>query len=219
MEVLLQSGASFKLARRVFKPSQHADSKQDLKARSHPWRLPRVSVPFAGSEHHKAALPAHAVHAVLSRRHQLGLKDSSFNADACEQCRYTPCTKTRHGSTLMEHFTSSKQLVVAPVPAARTEKRGKDASRPRSVGPSAGSAGDAGAEKRVCRRRGQSRRRGRWRRQSGGGREVASLSSLEGKFVVRASSCRSARRAHVCLMLCMPQCELPTLAWGSSRVI
>ena len=47
---------------------------------------------------------------------QLGLKDSSFNADACEQCRNTPCTMTRHGSTLMEHFTSSKftkQLAVA----------------------------------------------------------------------------------------------------------
>ena len=31
---------------------------------------------------------------------QLGSKDSSFNPDACEQCRDTPCTMTRHGSTL-----------------------------------------------------------------------------------------------------------------------
>ena len=52
----------------AFKPSAHADNNQDLSARSHPWRLPRVLVPFAGSQHHKAALPAHVVHAVLSRR-------------------------------------------------------------------------------------------------------------------------------------------------------
>ena len=92
---------------------------------------------------------------------QLGLKDSSFNADACEQCRNTPCTMTRHGSTLLEHFTSSKQLqlMVAPVPAARTKKRGRDSSRPRSVRPSAGSAGDAGAEKRVPKERPKSKKR------------------------------------------------------------
>ena len=92
---------------------------------------------------------------------QLGLKDSSVNADACEQRRNTPCTMTHHGSTLLEHFISSKQLqlMVAPVPAARTKKRGRDSSRPRSVRPSAGSAGDAGAEKRVPKERPKSKQR------------------------------------------------------------
>ena len=52
----------------AFKPSAHADSNQDLLARSHPWRLPRVFVPFAGSQHHEAPVRTHAVHAVLSRR-------------------------------------------------------------------------------------------------------------------------------------------------------
>ena len=70
---------------------------------------------------------------------QLGLKDSSFNADACEQCRNTPCTKTRIGATLITSFPSSKQLFV--------ETSKKDAPRrPRREpdGPRAGSAGSAG---------------------------------------------------------------------------
>ena len=89
----------------------------------------------------------------------MGFKDSSFNPDACEQCRKTPCTKTRAGSTLITSFTSSKQLMVAPVPATSRKERGKDSSRPRSVGPSASSAGDAGAEKRVPKERPKSKRR------------------------------------------------------------
>ena len=72
----------------------------------------------------------------------MGFKDSSFNADACEQCRNTPCTMTRHGSTLMEHFTSSKQLMVATA----TQKAPAKSRGPRRVpeGPRAGSAGSAG---------------------------------------------------------------------------
>ena len=70
---------------------------------------------------------------------QLGSKDSSFNPDACEQCRDTPCTKTRIGATLITSFPSSKQLFV--------ETSKKDAPRrPRREpdGPRAGSAGSAG---------------------------------------------------------------------------
>jgi hypothetical protein len=72
----------------------------------------------------------------------MGFKDSSFNADACEQCRKTPCTMTRHGSTLMEHFTSSKELMVATA----TQKAPAKSRGPRRVpeGPRAGSAGSAG---------------------------------------------------------------------------
>ena len=68
---------------------------------------------------------------------QLGLKDSSFNPDACEQCRNTPCTMTRHGSTLMEHFASSKftkQLAVAT--SRKDESQGRLPQDP-SPGPSA----------------------------------------------------------------------------------
>ena len=68
LPVTVSDSSRYRCHSRIIRCLQHADSKQDLKARSHPWRLPRVSVPFAGSEHHKAALPAHAVHAVLSRR-------------------------------------------------------------------------------------------------------------------------------------------------------
>ena len=82
----------------------------------------------------------------------LGFKDASYNPDACEQCRSTPVTKTRAGSTLINSFTSSKQLMVAPVPATSRKKRGKNASRPRSLGPSAGPARDAGAEELVSKR-------------------------------------------------------------------
>ena len=71
-------------------------------------------------------------------------EDADFNVDRCEQCREAAFTKTRHGSTLMEHFSSSKALVVAPA----TSK--KDASRVVSRASSwtkrarAGSAGPAG---------------------------------------------------------------------------
>jgi hypothetical protein len=84
----------------------------------------------------------------------IGLHDASFNPDACEHCRDTPCTKTRQGSTLMEHFAPSKALAIVAAPA--TTKKKKKATprgpRPRLVGPSAGSAGDAGAEKRVLKK-------------------------------------------------------------------
>ena len=53
----------------------------------------------------------------------MGFKDASFNPDACEQCRKTPFTKTRAGSTLItsSSFTSSKQLM-----ATSRKERGKD---------------------------------------------------------------------------------------------
>jgi hypothetical protein len=68
--------------------------------------------------------------------------DASVNVDACEICRAEVCSKTRHGSTLVEHFSSSKALVTAPATLAK-----KDAPRrPRreTEGPRAGSAGSAG---------------------------------------------------------------------------
>ena len=71
----------------------------------------------------------------------MGFKDSSFNADACEQCRITAFTKTRAGSTLMEHFTASKQLAVA---TAKPRAQGPTSRQ----GPSAGSPGDAGTDTR-----------------------------------------------------------------------
>ena len=58
----------------------------------------------------------------LDAREQ-GYNDASFNADACEQCRNTPCTKTRHGSTLIEHFAPSKALAIADVALATTAKK------------------------------------------------------------------------------------------------
>ena len=72
---------------------------------------------------------------------QLGSKDSSFNPDACEQCRDTPCTKTRIGATLITSFPSSKQLIVALKTSQKDAPR-----RPRREpeGPRAGSAGSAG---------------------------------------------------------------------------
>jgi hypothetical protein len=81
----------------------------------------------------------------------MGFKDSSFNADACEQCRITAFTKTRAGSTLMEHFTASKQLMVATATATLKRKDAPRGPRPRSLGPSAGSARDAGTEERVSK--------------------------------------------------------------------
>ena len=73
------SGAKVVLLARVFKlgqllkPTAHARI-QDLSARSHLWRLPRVFVPFAGSQHHEAPVRAHAVHALLPRRGVNGLQ-------------------------------------------------------------------------------------------------------------------------------------------------
>ena len=80
----------------------------------------------------------------------MGFTDSSFNPDACAVCRDTICSKTRHGGTLMEHFPASK-ATVAPATATLKRKGAPQGPRPRSVGPSAGSAGDAGAEKRVSK--------------------------------------------------------------------
>ena len=81
---------------------------------------------------------------------QLGSKDSSFNPDACEQCRDTPCTKTRIGSTLMEHYQTSKQLSFTPAAAATKEKgESRGGNLPRLSGPSAGSrAVSAGSKSR-----------------------------------------------------------------------
>ena len=76
---------------------------------------------------------------------RIGLTDSSFNPDACEQCRSTPCTKTRHGSSLITSFLSSKQLVAST--AVATKPQGPT---PRQ-GPSAGIPGDAGADTRAGR--------------------------------------------------------------------
>ena len=72
---------------------------------------------------------------------RIGLEDASYNPDACEQCRSTPCTKTRHGATLITSFPSSKQLVVALKTSQKDAPR-----RPRREpdGPRAGSAGSAG---------------------------------------------------------------------------
>ena len=62
-KVLLLLRASLNSAS-AFKPSAHVHSSH-LSARSHLWRLPRVFVPFAGSQHHEAPVRAHALHAVL----------------------------------------------------------------------------------------------------------------------------------------------------------
>ena len=69
-QVLLR--ASFKRCQ-LFKPSAHVHSSH-LSARSHLWRLPRVFVPFAGSQHHEALVRAHALHAVLFGGRRNGLQ-------------------------------------------------------------------------------------------------------------------------------------------------
>ena len=71
----------------------------------------------------------------------MGFRDATFNPDACEQCRNTPVTKTRAGSTLITTFTSSKQLIMVSTAKAPAKSRG-----PRRVpeGPRAGFAGSAG---------------------------------------------------------------------------
>ena len=77
---------------------------------------------------------------------RLGGKDSPFNRDACEQCRDTPYTKTRHGSSLLHHFQASKQRVASTSKRKGDEPRG----RPPREGPSLGSErAGAGADKRV----------------------------------------------------------------------
>ena len=83
---------------------------------------------------------------------RIGLEDASYNPDACEQCRSTPCTKTRHGATLITSFPSSKQLVVALKTSQkdaprrpRREPEGPRAGLPLGL---AGSAGTGGRGKR-----------------------------------------------------------------------
>ena len=51
----------------------------------------------------------------------------------------------------MEHFTSSKQLMVATATTTLKRKDAPRGPRPRSLGPSAGPARDAGAEERVSK--------------------------------------------------------------------
>ena len=86
------SGAKVVLMARVFKlgqllkPTAHARI-QDLSARSHLWRLPRVFVPFAGSQHHEAPVRAHAVHALLPRRGVNGLQGFKLQ---CRRVRAMP---------------------------------------------------------------------------------------------------------------------------------
>ena len=74
-----------------------------------------------------------------------GYCDANFNADRCELCRNEVVTKTRTGGSLMEHFPSSKQLVVTPTTKPSDKPRG---TIPRE-GPSSGTAGSAGADKRA----------------------------------------------------------------------
>ena len=109
----------------------------------------------------------------------MGFKDSSFNPDSCAVCRETVCSKTRHGATLTEHFTSSK-ATVAPTTALRTLKRksAPQGPRPRSLGPSAGSAGDAGAEKRVSKPTSRSKKKAAMR--------VEKEKAEDGGFVLEA---------------------------------
>ena len=111
----------------------------------------------------------------------MGSRDANFNPDACEQCRHTPVTKTRDKSTLITSFTSSKQLVA---PTATPTLKRKDAPReprPRSLGPSAGSARDAGAEKRVPKSK-SSRSRAKKRKL----RAIAKETEEEGGFALLA---------------------------------
>ena len=68
--------------------------------------------------------------------------DASVNVDACEICRAEVCSKTRHGSTLVEHFSSSKALVTAPATLAKKDAPRRPRREPE--GPRAGSAGSAG---------------------------------------------------------------------------
>ena len=77
--------ASLKL-NQLFKPSAHVHSSH-LSARSHLWRLPRVFVPFAGSQHHEAPVRAHAVHALLPRRGVNGLQGFKLQ---CRRVRAMP---------------------------------------------------------------------------------------------------------------------------------
>ena len=70
---------------------------------------------------------------------------SGFIHDRCEVCRDFVKSSTRHGASLVTHFVSSKAIT-----ASTSRKRKNDAQDvpiPRSVGPSAGSAGEAGPEK------------------------------------------------------------------------
>ena len=74
---------------------------------------------------------------------RFGLTDASFNPDACEQCRSTPCTKTRHGATLIQSFSAKK----APAATCTAKPQGPTSRQ----GPSAGIPGDAGADTRAGR--------------------------------------------------------------------
>ena len=69
-----------------FKSSAHGNP-DFVKTRSHLWRLPRVSLRFAGSQHHEAPVRAHAVHALLPRRGVNGLQGFKLQ---CRRVRAMP---------------------------------------------------------------------------------------------------------------------------------
>ena len=116
----------------------------------------------------------------------MGFKDSSFNADVCEQCRITAFTKTRAGSTLMEHFTASKQLAVA---TAKPRAQGPTSRQ----GPSAGSSGDAGTDTRdgrskskTAKEKGKKNKKRKDREREEKGRCQTGGFALQGRGQVRA---------------------------------
>ena len=112
---------------------------------------------------------------------QLGLKDPSFNADACEQCRNTPCTKARHGSTLMEHSTSSKSTKLKGRPLVKGLARaGTDTRAGRTLSKTVNEKGKENNERKGCEREG-----GRE-----GAKLVVSRPKLEGKFEQKGSLCQ-----------------------------
>ena len=114
----------------------------------------------------------------------------------------------------MEHFPSSKQLVTPSLATLAKKKTTPRGPRPRLVGPSAGFAGDAGAETRVPTgtKKGKKRKaqEGKEHKEGGGFALFARGRVRREGFFVPVGDERtclpdalySAMRAQPCLMLC-----------------
>ena len=129
---------------------------------------------------------------------RIGLADASYNPDACEQCRSTPCTKTRHGATLITSFPSSKQLIVetSKKDAPRRPRREPDGPRAGSAG-SAGTGGHGKSERLVKRKAHDKAKKAKKKaKRTVGGFTLASRRDIRGQGI----SIRSARRTRACLM-------------------
>ena len=124
----------------------------------------------------------------------MGFKDSSFNADACEQCRNAPVTKARHGSTLITSFTSSKQLMVATATSQKAPAKSRGPRRvPEGRAGSAGSAGTGGHGKSKRPAEGKLKKKVKKAKTTKGGYTLANRGDLWSQKRTRAFPTRSGR--------------------------